>query len=53
MSDKDFIKIYSQLELPFQETKEIYLKKIFKTLEKEFDLKENSKQSFIDLVSGN
>ena len=53
MSDKDFIKMYSQLDLPFQETKEIYLKKIFKTLEKEFDLKENSKQSFIDLGSGN
>ena len=53
MSEQDYRKIYSQLDLPFQETKKISLKNIFRTLEKKFDLKKNSKQSIIDLGSGN
>ena len=53
MCEKKFNKFYSQLDLPFQETKQVYLKKIFKTLEREFDLRKNSKQIFIDLGSGN
>ncbi len=53
MCEKKFNKFYSQLELPFQETKQVYLKKIFKTLEREFDLRKNSRQIFIDLGSGN
>jgi len=53
MCEKKFNKFYSQLELPFQETKKVYLKKIFKTLEREFDLRKNSRQIFIDLGSGN
>ena len=53
MYEKDFRKIYSQLELPFQETRKVFLKNIFKTLEREFDLKKNSKQRFIDIGSGN
>ncbi|MHA2394665.1 MAG: hypothetical protein ACXAEX_22275 [Promethearchaeota archaeon] len=46
-------KFYSQLDLPFQETKQIFLKDIFFALEREFNLKKNSKQVFIDLGSGN
>ena len=53
MYEKEFNKFYSQIDLPFQETKQIYLEKIFKTLEREFDLRKNSKQIFIDLGSGN
>ncbi len=53
MYEKDFNKFYSQLDLPFQETKQVFLKKIFKALEREFDLRKNSKQIFIDLGSGN
>ena len=53
MCEKKINKFYSQLELPFQETKQVYLKKIFKTLEREFDLRKNSRQIFIDLGSGN
>jgi SAM-dependent methyltransferase len=46
-------KFYSHLDLPFQETKQIFLKDIFSVLERKFDLKKNSKQVFIDLGSGN
>lgn len=53
MYEKEFNKIYSQIDLPFQETKQVFLKMIFKTLEREFDLQKNSKQIFIDLGSGN
>jgi len=53
MYEKEFNKFYSQIDLPFQETKQVSLKKIFKTLEREFDLRKNSKQIFIDLGSGN
>ncbi len=53
MYENNFRKFYSQLDLPFQETKQVFLKRIFKTLEREFDLRKNSKQIFIDLGSGN
>jgi len=53
MYEKEFNKIFSQIDLPFQETKQVFLKMIFKTLEREFDLQKNSKQIFIDLGSGN
>ena len=53
MNKKNLKKIYSQLDLPFQETKQLYLKEIFKTLESKFDLQKNSTQFFIDLGSGN
>jgi len=53
MCEKKFNKFYSQLDLPFQETKQVFLKKIFKTLEREFDLRKNSRQILIDLGSGN
>jgi 16S rRNA G527 N7-methylase RsmG len=53
MKKKYLTKFYSQLDLPFQETKQLYLKEIFKTLECKFDLQKNSKQVFIDLGSGN
>ena len=46
-------KFHSQLELPFQETNFNFLRGIFGTLEKEFDLVKYSKQVFIDLGSGN
>ncbi len=52
MNKKNLIKLYSQLDLPFQETKQLYLKEIFKTLESKFDLQKNSTQFFIDLGSG-
>ena len=51
--NRNYEKMVAQLELPFQETKQVYLEKIFKTLEREFDLQKNSDQSFIDLGSGN
>jgi cyclopropane fatty-acyl-phospholipid synthase-like methyltransferase len=53
MYEKEYDKFYSQIDLPFQETKQVYLKKIFKTLEGEFGLRKNSKQIFIDLGAGN
>ncbi|MHA2180204.1 MAG: class I SAM-dependent methyltransferase [Promethearchaeota archaeon] len=53
MNKKNFKKIQSQIDLPFQETKPLYLREIFKTLESKFDLRKNSKQFFIDLGSGN
>ncbi|MFW9821876.1 MAG: hypothetical protein ACFFE4_03020 [Candidatus Thorarchaeota archaeon] len=49
----EFGKFHSQLELPFQETKQIFLKDIFLILEKNFNLTKNSKQRFVDLGSGN
>jgi SAM-dependent methyltransferase len=52
MYKKKFNRFYSQIDLPFQETKQVYLEEIFKTLEREFDLQKNSKQSFLDLGSG-
>ncbi|MHA1985207.1 MAG: methyltransferase domain-containing protein [Promethearchaeota archaeon] len=53
MNRKNLIRIHSQLDLPFQETKHLYLKEIFKTLERRFDLQKDSNQFFIDLGSGN
>ncbi|MFX1346842.1 MAG: class I SAM-dependent methyltransferase [Promethearchaeota archaeon] len=52
MYKKKFNRFHSQIDLPFQETKQVYLEEIFKTLEREFDLQRNSKQSFLDLGSG-
>lgn len=45
--------INSQLKLPFLETNEIIIEKIFRTLKMKFELAENSKQKLIDLGSGN
>ncbi|MFW9939751.1 MAG: class I SAM-dependent methyltransferase [Candidatus Thorarchaeota archaeon] len=52
MYKKIFNRFHSQIDLPFQETKQVYLEEIFKILEKEFDLQKNSKQFFLDLGSG-
>ena len=46
-------KFYSQLDLPFQETNQIFLRDIFLTLESQFDLKKDSNQIFVDLGAGN
>lgn len=53
MHHKNYEKFISQIDLPFLEAKEIYLHGIFKTLEREFDLKKDSKQIFMDLGAGN
>ena len=53
MDNNEHDKFLSQLELPFLETNQIYLHKIFETLEQEFGLKRNSQQLFIDLGAGN
>ncbi|MFX1374528.1 MAG: methyltransferase domain-containing protein [Promethearchaeota archaeon] len=53
MDYREIQKFRSQLDSPFLETNPIYLKAIFKTLEKEFALKKDSKQVFIDLGAGN
>ncbi len=50
---KNFEKFHSQLELPFLETDNKFIKEIFHTLEIQFGLKSNSKQKFIDLGAGN
>jgi len=52
MYKKKINRFYSQIDLPFQETKQVYLEDIFKTLEREFNLRKNSKQFFLDLGSG-
>ena len=49
----DYIKFQSQLDLPFLETRNEDLGKIFNVLETKFKLIKNSKQSLIDLGSGN
>ena len=46
-------KFHSQLDLPFLETDNEFLKEIFQTLELEFGLKYNSHQKLIDLGAGN
>ena len=48
-----FMKINSQMELPFLETNSEMLKNIFNTLENKFGLLKNSDQKLIDLGSGN
>lgn len=50
---KTFEKLQSQLDLPYLETDNKFIKEIFQTLELEFGLESNSKQKFIDLGSGN
>lgn len=49
----NFEKFHSQLDLPFLETNNECIKEILQTLEYKFGLKTNSKQTFIDLGSGN
>jgi len=44
--------INSQLQLPFQATRDIYLKQIFNVLRKYFNLEINTNQKLIDLGSG-
>ena len=53
MKIKNYEKFHSQLDLPFLETEEQFLKEIFKILEFKFNLKSNSNQKLIDLGSGN
>ena len=53
MPNKHSKKFYSQIDLPFQETRQDHLKEIFKTLEGKFNLQKYSNQVFIDLGSGN
>lgn len=50
---KNFEKFHSQLDLPFLETDNEFIKEIFQTLEFEFGLKSKSKQKLIDLGAGN
>ena len=50
---KNFEKFHSQLDLPFLETENKFIKEIFETLELKFGLESNSKQKFIDLGAGN
>ena len=44
--------LYSQIDLPYLETNESFIKEIFKTLELKFSLKSDSNQKFIDLGCG-
>ena len=48
----NFYSLYSQLDLPYLETKESFIKDIFETLEIKFSLKSDSNQKFIDLGCG-
>ncbi len=48
----NFEKFHSQLDLPFLETDEKFIKEIFQTLEFKFGLKRNLKQKLIDLGAG-
>ncbi len=48
----NFYSLYSQLDLPYLETKESFIKDIFETLESKFSLKSDSNQRFIDLGCG-
>jgi 16S rRNA G966 N2-methylase RsmD len=52
MSNKEFYRIHSQLDLPFLETPYIVIESIFNTLELKFGLKKGSNQRLIDLGSG-
>ena len=52
MHKHDNYEIQSQLALPYLSTHNVVLEGIFKTLEIKFKLKRKSKQSFIDLGSG-
>ncbi len=49
---QNFYSLYSQLNLPFLETKKDFLKNIFVELELKFGLVKNSNQRFIDLGGG-
>jgi len=51
--EKALSKFHSQLELPFLETDNRFLREIFKTLEFEYGLKHSSNQKLIDLGAGN
>ncbi|MFW9937280.1 MAG: class I SAM-dependent methyltransferase [Candidatus Thorarchaeota archaeon] len=53
MKRNEFKELNTQLGLPFQSTLDYFLQIIFKVLEKNFKLRSNSKQRFIDLGSGN
>jgi len=44
--------LYSQIDLPYLETNESFIKDIFETLESKFNLKCDSNQKFIDLGCG-
>ncbi len=49
---QNFYNLYSQLNLPYLETKKEFLKNIFEELELKFGLKKKSNLKFIDLGSG-
>ena len=54
MSKKDnYLKFISQLDLPFLETPQDHLEKMFEVLNSQFGLRKNSNQKFIDLGAGN
>ncbi|MHA1914079.1 MAG: class I SAM-dependent methyltransferase [Promethearchaeota archaeon] len=53
MPAKEYMDLYSQLDLPFSETNQTHLPQIFSTLTEKFGLKQNSKQRFLDLGAGN
>jgi SAM-dependent methyltransferase len=53
MYKNDYNEIQSQLALPYLSSREGVLKGIFNILESKFNLVKKSKQSFIDLGSGN
>jgi len=48
----NFYSLYSQLDLPYLETNESFIKDIFEILETKFSLKKDSNQRFIDLGCG-
>lgn len=50
---KNFEKLHSQLDLPFLETDNKFIKEIFQTIEFEFGLERNSNQKLVDLGAGN
>ena len=52
MKIKSNYKIYSLLDLPFQESNRNHIEEIFQILEQRFSLKRNSKQKLTDLGSG-
>ena len=48
----NFYSLYSQIDLPYLETNESFIKDIFITLKTKFGLKSDSNQKFIDLGCG-
>lgn len=52
MNKKNFYSFHSQLSLPFLESDESILEKVFSVLETKYNLEKGSEQKFIDLGAG-